>query len=456
MAVEREIRCRSALTPEGWIAPACIRLDATGFIESVAPLDAAAGSGVLAGHIVPGLPNLHSHAFQRQMAGSAESGSGSPDSFWTWREAMYRLASRVDPDQLEAIAAWVQAEMLEAGYTSCAEFHYLHHQPNGKPYRDRAEMSCRLLAATASSGIALTLLPVLYCRSGFGAGGVEPRQRRFHHVPGDYLELVARCRQAIAGHPLHRVGIAPHSLRAVSREDLRPILEEPANRHVPVHIHIAEQPAEVSSCLAFHGAPPVAYLLREFDVDERWCLVHATHMEPDELRAAATSRAVAGLCPTTEANLGDGSFPGEAWLNAGGRFGVGSDSNVRMSAAEELRALELQARLRALRRIVLATPPQSCGRSLYEQAAAGGGQALGQPVGRIAPGCRGDFVELDAQHVLLAQRSGDAVLDTFVFADDGAMIRTVWVAGQAQVRDGRHLCRARLEAAFRKAMAELS
>lgn len=456
MPVEQVIPCRSVLTAGGWVGPARIRLDDAGFIQGVEALDASEARGPLAGHLVPGMPNLHSHAFQRQMAGAAEHGSGDTDSFWTWRETMYRLANRVDPEQLEAIAAWTQAGMLEAGYTSCAEFHYLHHQPDGRPYDDLAEMSFRLLAAAETSGIALTLLPVLYCRSGFGATGVDARQRRFHLTPARYLELLERCRVEVAGGPLHRIGIAPHSLRAVSATDLREVLAEPASRAGPVHIHVAEQAAEVNDCRHHHGVPPVSYLLREFRVDESWCLVHATHMEPEERRAAARSGAVAGLCPTTEADLGDGIFDARAWLGAGGRFGIGSDSNLRISVSEELRALEFQARLGGLRRIVLAAPHANCGRGLYERAAAGGAQALGQPVGRIEAGARGDLVELDASHPLLQHRVGDALLDTWLFADDGAMVCSVWVAGRRVVRDGRHVRRAELEGPFRRAMEALS
>lgn len=455
MNIEREILCRGALAGGGWVEPARLRIAPDGTIESVEAVRSEDTAGALAGFIVPGMPNLHSHAFQRQMAGLAEHGGGRPDTFWTWREAMYRLAARVNPAQLQAIAAWVQAEMLEAGFTSCAEFHYLHHRPGGAPYPELAEMAHRLLAAASSSGIALTLLPVLYCRSGFGAAGVERHQRRFANDPARFGDLVAACREAVAGHPLQRVGIAPHSLRAVSRGDLRAVFDDPENAAGPVHIHVAEQRAEVDDCRSALGAPPTAWLLRHFDVGPNWCLVHATHLDADERQSAAASGAVAGLCPTTEADLGDGCFDTEAWRAAGGRFGIGSDSNLRVSVTGELRALEFQARLRGLQRIVLAEPGRSCGRSLYDRAARDGAQALAQPVGRIEAGLRADLIELDAGHPLLCGRSGDAVLDTWIFAGGRDMVRSVWVGGQRQVRDGRHRHREPLAADFRKAMEEL-
>lgn len=453
--LDREIRCRDTLTATGWTGPACIRVDTDGRIASVEALDEPVGAPGLAGIVVPGMPNLHSHAFQRQMAGLAEHGSGRPDSFWTWRETMYRLANRVTPDQFEAIAAWVQAEMLEAGFTSCAEFHYLHHQPDGTPYAEPAEMSHRLLAAAEASGIALTLLPVLYCRSGFGAEGVEDRQRRFFNPPDRYLRLIEACRRAIGEHSLHRIGIAPHSLRAVSPDALRVTLDDPTDPETPVHIHVAEQRREVDESHAALGASPVAWLVEHFDVNPYWCLVHATHLEAAELETAASTWAVAGLCPTTEADLGDGCFDTAGWLAAGGRFGVGSDSNLRVSVVEELRMLEFQARLASLRRIVLAEAGGSCGRSLYDRAARGGAQALAQPVGRIEPGLRADLVELDADHPLLHGRSGDAILDSWIFAGGNGMVRSAWVAGRRVVEQGRHWRRENLKAPFLDAMKAL-
>ncbi|MGH8034819.1 MAG: formimidoylglutamate deiminase, partial [Lysobacterales bacterium] len=301
--IEREIRCSSALTPGGWISPARIQIDQDGFISAVSALGRDAAAGISVGPVLPGMPNLHSHAFQRQMAGLTENGSGQQDSFWTWREAMYRLAERVTPAQLQSIAAWLQVEMLESGFTSCAEFHYLHHQPGGQPYNHLAELSVSLLGACAASGISMTLLPVLYCRSGFDVSTVGERQKRFFNSPDRYLQLMDACRKLIPPGSLHRLGIAPHSLRAVAPDQLRGVLGAPGVSGLPVHIHVAEQAAEVSQCLVSLGARPVQWLLENFPIDSRWCLVHATHLEAGEMQQAAATGAVAGLCPITEADL---------------------------------------------------------------------------------------------------------------------------------------------------------
>lgn len=454
---EQQIRCRSVLTDAGWLNPAVIDLDSNGYIRSVAPLPENAT--VDYGHVIPGMPNLHSHAFQRQMAGLSglASGLASPegDSFWTWRELMYRLALCIQPEQVLAIAAFLQAEMLENGYTSCAEFHYLHHQPDGKPYADLAEMSGQILAAAEQSGMALTLLPVLYCRSGFGSLDVTARQRRFRNSTGQYLELWQRCTEMLQGQTLHRLGLAPHSLRAVSAEQLAEMLQAFRNVDQPIHIHIAEQQREVEESVAAVAARPVQWLLDHHDVDHQWCLVHATHMDARESSAVLRSHAVAGLCPSTEADLGDGYFDIINWFAQSGRFGVGSDSNLRLSPTEELRTLEFQARLQSGKRNVLSEQELSCGRSLWQRSLAGGAQALGQKVGRMAPTYRADLIELDEQHPLLAGRCGDSLLDSWIMAGEQTMVRTVWVGGQKRVVEGRHVARDVLLAAGRKAMREL-
>jgi formimidoylglutamate deiminase len=457
--IERELSCRSVLTAEGWLGPALIRIDRAGYVAAVERLPA--NSLPVLGHVLPGMPNLHSHVFQRQMAGlsGVHGPSNEPaveeDSFWSWRERMYRLALRIKPDQLRAIAAFVQAEMLEHGYTSCAEFHYLHHQPDGRAYDDPAEMSAQILAAAGQSGMALTLLPVLYCRSGFGSDTVTDRQRRFCNTLDEYLAIRGRCAEMTSKHALHRTGIAPHSLRAVSPQQLRELLQATRDQPQPVHIHISEQRREVEECRAAHGSRPVEWLLQQYPVDDSWCLVHATHMDAAETSAAMKSGAVIGLCPTTEADLGDGFFAVQNWFEAGGRFGVGSDSNLRLSPAEELRLLEFQARLHSGKRNVLAKLGLGCGRSVYEAALQGGAQALGQKVGRIAPGFRADLVELDETSPLLAGRSGDALLDSWILAGDRDMVRSVRVAGKTWVQHGQHIAREQLLPPFIKAMREL-
>jgi len=454
-----DICSSSVLTPAGWVSPARIRMDDLGFVTEVSRLDGPRAKQPLSGPVVPGMPNLHSHAFQRQLAGltqiSSEPVNGVKDSFWTWRKAMYRLANRVTPEQLRSIATWLYAEMLEAGFTSCAEFHYLHHQPGGQAYDEPAEMSRILLEAADRAGISLTLLPVLYCRSGFGTSQVTEHQRRFFNSPERFLRLIDACLQLVSNHPLHLLGIAPHSLRAVSAEQLREVLVVPGHEQLPIHIHIAEQTVEVEECRTVLGARPAEWLLDNFPVDRHWCLIHATHLHSRELDRAAASGATAGLCPTTEADLGDGLFAAESWLAAGGAFGIGSDSNLRVSVAEELRLLEFGCRLRNSARNVLAGRGLSCGRNLYQRAAAGGAAATGQPVGRIEPGLRADLVELDTNHPLLEGRKQDSILDTWLFAGGSSMVRSVWVAGRRVVNEGRHLEKCKFEAPFRQAMKEL-
>ena len=453
--IDRRIDCVDALTPTGWSGPVSVHIDDRGWISGIEKLGARGAGTSIHGPLLPGMPNLHSHAFQRQMAGLTEKGGGKEDHFWSWRDAMYRVANRINPGQLEAIAAWLQVEMLEAGYTSCGEFHYLHHQPSGKPYDNRAEMIGSLLAAAESSGMAVTLLPVLYSRNGFRMQTVSDHQRRFFNTPDSFMELLGECERALAHHSLHQLGWAPHSLRAVSIDQLAAVLHADGTHGRPVHIHIAEQSAEVDECLAVHGARPLELLIDRFPIDEHWCLVHATHTSEGEMQAAAATGAVAGLCPTTEADLGDGFFDAVRWLRDGGEFGIGSDSNLRVSVTEELRLLEFGCRLREQKRNVLADEGRSCGRTLFQRAVEGGAAGLAQPVGRIENGCRADLVELDDRHVLMTGRRDDARLDTWIFAGE-QMVRSVWVAGELRVAEGRHLRRENLAAAFTRVMEELA
>lgn len=451
--VEQELRCSSVLSSAGWMGPARLRLNTEGHISAVEELPQ--NSAVDYGHIVPGMPNLHSHAFQRQMAGLSGLPGPAGDSFWSWRELMYGLAQRITPEQLLAITAFLQLEMLENGYTSCAEFHYLHHQPDGRPYDDAAEMSVQIIEAARRSGIALTLLPVLYCRSGFTSQDVAGRQKRFRCSVDQFLDLWSRCVVMTQGQPLFQCGLAPHSLRAVAAEQLAEVLKACKGTDQPIHIHIAEQIREVEECVAALGVRPVQWLLSQLPVDQHWCLVHATHMNPAETEGVLRNKAVIGLCPSTEADLGDGYFPIENWFRRTGSFGIGSDSNLRISAIEELRMLEFQARLHSGKRNVLTEKGLSMGRSLYQRALAGGAQAMGQNVGRIEPGFRADLVELDRDHLFLAGRREDQLLDSWILAGDQTMIRSVWVGGQKQVANGKHLAREKLQLAFRKAMLEL-
>ncbi len=429
----------AALLPDGWARDVEVAV-VDGMIRAVVPGAAAAGRSRIAGAALPGLPNLHSHAFQRAIAGATERRGPANDSFWTWREAMYRFVDLLDPDDIEAIAAMAMMEMLEGGFTSLAEFHYLHHDRNGQPYANRAELSTRIVAAAAETGIGLTLLPVLYAQGGFGGLPSETRQRRFVNRIDDYLVLHEKAREAVARLPHGTIGTAPHSLRAVTPETLKVLLD--ANLDGPIHIHIAEQIQEVEACIAWSGRRPVEWLLSNAPVDAKWCLVHATHLTPSEIVALAASGAVAGLCPTTEANLGDGLFEGAAFLAASGRYGMGSDSNVEISAAQELRWFEYGQRLKdRSRNVAPSREGQSTGEALYSAAASGGAQALAQPIGEIACGKRADFVVLDTSHPSLAAMAPAQWLDGYVFVAGQSSVAQVYVAGTRVVEGGRHVRR---------------
>ena len=452
--LEQTVFCKTILSGDCWLDNVVISIDGSGFITQIESGIAADADEKIDGIVIPGMPNVHSHSFQRLIAGDSGPMGKQGDSFWSWREAMYSAANRVSPAHYEAVAAWVFTEMLKAGYTSCAEFHYVHHQANGRAYDNRAEMSHRLLAAAGDSGLALTLLPVLYCRAGFGEAGVNDAQRQFFHSPEAYLNLLELIQKQINNNSTTRLGIAFHSLRAVSGESAEMVLSSPLLKEVPIHIHIAEQPAEVQASIEHLGARPVEWLLDNFSVDENWCLVHATHLSDQELAAASACRALAGLCPTTEADLGDGMFRTDDWLQAGGRIGIGSDSNVRISVTDELRQLEYNERLKTGRRNVLTSPELTCGRYLYQHCAKDGASAVGQSVGRLEKGYRFDVVELDDSHELLLGKTPDAVMDTWVFAGDSGMIRSVWVSGIAQVVEGRHKDEHRLRHNFMLVMRE--
>ncbi len=393
---------------------------------------------------IPGLPNVHSHAFQRAMAGLTERAGETPDSFWSWRDLMYRFLARIGPDQMRAIAGLTYMEMLEHGFTRVGEFHYLHHDVDGTPFAEPAEMAAALCAAAADTGLGMTLLPVFYAHSGFGGLPPNEGQKRFVTSVDGFAVLMAAAHRHVACLDDGVLGIAPHSLRAVTGSELGVLAAAHAG---PVHIHIAEQVREVEDCMAATGQRPVAWLFDHVPVDGRWCLVHATHVDDIEVRRLAASGAVAGLCPITEANLGDGVFPAKAFLDQGGRFAIGSDSNVLIGAAEELRLLEYSQRLTLRGRNCLARPGGSSGRTLFEGALAGGGQALGAQA-RLAPGMSADIVSLDAAHPSLAGRQGDDILDGYVFASSGRAIDCVWRRGVKRVAGGVHVDRARIVADY--------
>ncbi len=455
---QRAYHADLALLPEGWRRDVRLTVDSDGFFLGVAPADTPGEASRLAGPVVPGMPNLHSHAFQRAMAGLTERAGPGEDSFWTWRDVMYRFVERLGPEHVGAIAAQLYVEMLKAGYTAVGEFHYLHHRPDGGPYDNLAELSHRVLAAARQTGIGLTHLPVLYGYGGFGGAAAGRGQRRFLNDPQRFLALVEEVRETAGSDPQIAVGIAPHSLRAVTPETLRAVLAglgaEAAR--VPVHIHVAEQTREVEECLAWSGRRPVAWLLDECPVGSSWCLVHATHIDEAEVEALARCGAVAGLCPTTEANLADGLFPAGAFLDAGGRFGIGSDSHVSVSPLEELRWLEYGQRLTHRRRNLLAAEPgSSLGRRLYEGALAGGAQALGRPIGRLQEGSRADLLVLDPDCPSLVGHGPKTLLDALVFAGNHNPVKDVMVGGRWVVREGRHDAEDAVLAAYRRATDQL-
>lgn len=439
----------NALLPDGWAQNVELQIDGQGRLERVETDMPSFGRTVDGAIAVPGMANLHSHAFQRAMAGLGEwrgTGAGADDSFWTWRDVMYRSLAKLTPDHVLAIASQLYVEMLEAGFTAVGEFQYVHHQPDGRPYDRLAEMSVQLMQAAEQSGMAQTLLPVFYANGGFGGQPVQGAQLRFYNDPSRFAELVDACRAEAKGHQRTIVGIAPHSLRAVTPESLAEVVGDADS--TPIHIHIAEQVREVEDCVAWSGARPVEWLMDHHDVDPAWCLIHATHMQPSETKALATSGAVAGLCPITEANLGDGIFDGVAYHAANGRFGVGSDSHVRIDLAEELRSLEYSQRLRDLGRNRLVGSGIANGRALFGNAVAGGAQATGQECGRIAAGAWCDVVALDPSHPVLCGKSQDNWLNGWLFSGDRSCVSDVWVSGRHLVRKRKHVNRDAIAQSF--------
>jgi len=432
---------RQALLASGWARDVRISVD-DGVISAVEQGGAPKGAERLPGPVLPGMANLHSHAFQRAMAGLTDVRAAAHDDFWSWRELMYQFMERLTPEQAQAIAAQVYIEMLQHGYTAVAEFHYVHHP---------AEMLDRHLAAARETGIAITLLPSLYRWSGFGAKPLEPRQRRFASDVRSVLKAVARVPRSADVN----VGVAPHSLRAVDPQSLQELVAA-VDEHTPIHIHAAEQTREVEECtLALHKRP-VEWLLENCPVDGRWCLVHATHLQPGEATALAASGAVAGLCPTTEADLGDGIFPLVGYRGASGRWGIGGDSHVSRDPAEELRLLEYVQRLVGRRRnINISSTSPAVGTTLWLEAAAGGAQALGREMGALAPGKRADLVVLDGEHPDLASRTGDAIANALVFSGTSGLVRDVMVAGRWVVRERQHAQQDAAARRYARAVAEL-
>lgn len=442
---------KQALLSNGWADNVRISIDIKGTISNIETDVLNANKGCL----MPGMANLHSHAHQRAMSGLAERASSTDDSFWTWRKIMYQFLQTIKPEHLHAIASQLYVEMLKSGYTRVGEFQYLHHQPNGQHYENPAEMSLQTLDAANQTGLGITNLPTHYQFSGFGEQPLGQQQQRFVNNPEQFLRIVEALQASSNGNVV--TGFAAHSLRAVSKEALNEVLSSlQQDGALPVHIHIAEQTKEIEDCLEWSGLRPVDYLLNNFKIDKNWCLVHATHMTKSETQAVANSGAVVGICPTTEANLGDGFFNAVEYLKANGQFGIGSDSHISISPTEELRWLEYGQRLLYQSRNVLTNSYEKhTGRTLFEKAAAGGAQACGHESGTIAIGKRADFIVLDTDHPLLCERNGDEILDSWIFSGNSNTVRDVYVGGKQVIKDGHHAHQSEITQRFKLTLKTL-
>ena len=449
------IFARLALLPHGWQQD--VRINITdGLISDVAPQSEAQPGDSLVDTLLPAMPNLHSHTFQRAMAGMTEQRGQNADSFWTWRDLMYRFVQYLTPEDVEAIASFAFMEMQEHGFGSCAEFHYIHHAASGRHYANVSELAERVMSAADTTGIGLTLLPVLYSYAGLGHKPLADSQLRFENSLAEFLKL-----RESAASSLHRnlpadarIGVAPHSLRAVSAEDLNSLSS--LFRSQPFHIHVAEQIKEVEDVFAATGQRPVEWLLNNYRVDHNWCLIHATHMTATEIKAMATSGVVAGLCPITEANLGDGIFEARNYIGASGAIGIGTDSNVNISVNGELMQLEYSQRLRERERNVLAMGPGSTGTNLYARALSGGAQALGRKCGSIAKGQLADLVAINSHDTQLLAMKPDQLIDGWIFATSGNVVTDIWSAGRHCVTQGRHAKRDEIEEDYRKTLTRLA
>ncbi len=450
------IFAKDCLCSDGWAQDVVIDVDARGRIASVQPDSVKPKSAVAVSLLLPAPINAHSHGFQRAMAGLTEGrGPSGSDSFWTWRRLMYRFLDYLDPDDVEAITAFVQMEMLEAGFGGSVEFHYFHHLQGGEAYASLGEMSERVCAAARTSGIGLTLLPVLYQYGGCDQRPLGTGQSRFGNDLDQFARLLDAAGDSVAHLPADAgLGVAPHSLRAVAQSDLQ--VMDTLRPGTPIHMHLAEQVAEVEEVQHHWGARPVEWALDHLGLDARWCLIHCTQMTDHETQTLAATKAVAGLCPITEASLGDGIFNGVTWFDSGGTMAIGSDSNIRISLAEELRQLDYSQRLRDRSRAALATPAASTGRRVFDAACAGGAQAAGRATGRIEVGAWADVMALNTGDVTLAGRRGDQWLDSFIFAGHDGIVTDVWSAGRHMVQNGLHVGRDNIESAYRHVLHRLS
>ncbi len=450
-----KIWAASALLADGWTDSVEITIDAAGDIATILP-DTPYIDGDRVEVLIPAIPNVHSHAHQRAMSGLGECAGDTGDSFWIWRKVMYHYLERIQPEQLFHIAAQLYLEMLKAGYGCVGEFQYLHHAIDGKAYDSRAEMSLQCLQAARQTGIGFTALPVLYRYGGFGCAAPLDAQKRFLNDADGFIDIVKTLQRASAGDPNCSVGIAPHSLRAISQELLFEVITS-LDGLAAIHLHLAEQIKEVEDCLIWSGKRPVEWLLDKFDVDRGWCLIHATHMNPTETSIMANSGCVAGLCPTTEANLGDGFFNASEYLAQKGHWAIGSDSQISIDPVEELRWLEYGMRLQSgSRNVLVSNAFASTGRNLLEGALLGGAQACGRDIGRIATGYRADFVVLDSQHPRLYRRREDELLDSWIFSGNTNLVLDVYIGGIKVIDDGHHADEDNIENNYRATLNQLA
>jgi len=435
---------RKALLPGGWTDNVRLTIDA-GRITAIQPGQAPLSTDEQLGCVIPGLCNAHSHAFQRALAGHTEQRSpAGRDNFWSWRERMYELAGRVSAAALTAIARQTYCEMLRAGYTSVAEFHYLHRDPTDPESID--SMFEAIATAARESGIRMTYVPVHYERAGFEDPEPTSQQASFAMPVDQFLQHVGRVAPKCSG--AISIGVGAHSLRAVSQESLARIAAYASDAAMPMHIHIAEQQREVEQCFSSYGRRPVRWLLQNFDVNDHWSLVHATHMDVEETASLAQSGAVVVLCPSTEANLGDGLFPLHDYLENGGQIAIGSDSHISINPFEELRWLEYGQRLASQSRNVVSLRDSHVGSELFTRALEGGALASGQPMVGITEDAPADVVALCDDDPMLAGHSDDSRLDALVFSGYPLPVERVMVDGKWCVVDAIHIDRDRAREEF--------
>jgi len=450
-----KIWANSALLVSGWADSVEIKIDATGNITTISP-DLPYTDGDRVEVLIPAIPNVHSHAHQRAMAGLGERAGDTRDSFWTWRKVMYHYLERIQPDNLFHIAAQLYLEMLKAGYSCVGEFQYLHHDLNGKAYDNRAEMSLQCLQAATRVGIGFTALPVLYRYGGFGSTAALDGQKRFLNDADGFIEIVKSLQAATTNDANCSVGIAPHSLRAINRDLLAEVIAS-LESLAAIHVHVAEQSKEVDDCLDWCGKRPVEWLFENFDVDQEWCLIHATHINDQETAAMAGSGCVAGLCPTTEANLGDGFFNAREYFAQRGCWAIGSDSHISIDPVEELRWLEYGMRLQTRgRNVLVSDATTNTGRNLLDGAVAGGAQACGRNIGSIAEGYRADLVVLDHEHSRLYGRSKDDLIDSWIFSGNSNLVRDVYIGGNKTIDNGHHVDEDTIARNYRNTLDQLA